>query len=142
MLVWYVRYETRSSARQSILSSALFESDSYIEKREIISTESGKEMSEFHIRFRAFADPIFRGALILTGNTRNAEKLLVKIYMKSFMLYLQAEPEISFKEWLLEIVDECFSDFKCSKPETDVKSQVKRQKALHVIASSYEPAIN
>lgn len=138
MLIWYLRYEKRGSANQSILSSALFESDRFLVKPDIMNTESGKEMSEFHVLFRPFVNPIYRGALILTGSPRSAEKLQVEIYMKAFMQYLQAEPGMNFKEWLLEIVAECFSELRSGQDKQDVKSEMKREKAMQFIVSNYE----
>ncbi len=136
MLIWYLRYEKRSSSNQSILNSALFENGSDIMKKvnkETTDTGSGKEMSDFHIHFRPFVDSIYRGALVMTGNPRNAEKLQVQIYMKAFMLYLQTNPGVNFKEWVLEIVADSFSELRNSKTKVDSNSEVKQEKAMQAI---------
>ena len=78
----------------------------------------------------------------MTGNPRSADKLQVKIYMKSFMQYLQAGSGLSFKEWLLEIVAECFSELRSGEAKQSSKSDAKREKAIQVIASKYEPIAN
>jgi hypothetical protein len=139
MLIWYLRYEKGASSNQSILSSALFEKGGDMitqVNKDPVNTRSGKEMSEFHIHFRPYVNLIYRGALIMTGNPRSAEKLQVKIYMKAFMQYLQTGSVISFKKWLLEIVTECFSELTSGQVEQDAKSEMKQEKALQLIASN------
>jgi len=145
MLIWYLRYEKRGSSNQSILNATIFENGGDMMKqvnKDPVNSSSGKEIGEFHSRFRPYVNSIYRGALIMTGNPRSADKLQVKIYMKSFMQYLQAGSGLSFKEWLLEIVAECFSEFRNGETRQDSKSDAKRQKAMHVIASNYEPIAN
>ena len=145
MLIWYLRYEKGGSSNQSILDSAMFENGGDMMKqvnKNTVTASSGKEISEFNIQFRPYVNPIYRGALIVTGNPRSADKLQVKIYMKSFMQYLQAGSGLSFKEWLLEIVAECFSELRNGEAKQNSKSDAKREKAMQVIASNYEPIAN
>ncbi len=145
MLIWYLRYEKRGSSTQSILNAAMFENGGDMMKQvnqDPVNSNSGKEISEFHSHFRPYVNSIYRGALIMTGNPRSADKLQVKIYMKSFMQYLQAGSGLSFKEWLLEIVAECFSELRNGEAKQNSKSDAKRQKAMQFIASNYEPITN
>ncbi|MGH7596407.1 MAG: hypothetical protein ACREOI_08645 [bacterium] len=70
-----------------------------------------KEISAFHTRFCPFADRLYRSALIVTGSPRSAEQLQVDVYLKAFVEYLQAGNIANFKNWLAEIVSECFSEY-------------------------------
>lgn len=76
-----------------------------------MNTLTDKEISAFHARFCPFADRLYRSALIVTGNPRSAEQLQVDIYLKAFVEYLQAGNVANFKNWLAEIVAECFGDY-------------------------------
>jgi DNA-directed RNA polymerase specialized sigma24 family protein len=69
------------------------------------------ERSAFHARFCPFANRIYRGALIVTGNPRRAEQLQVDVYLKAFVEYLLAGHITNFKSWLAELVRECFADY-------------------------------
>jgi hypothetical protein len=69
------------------------------------------ERSAFHARFCPFADRIYRGALILAGNSQSAERLQVDIYLKAFVEYLLADNIANFENWLVEIVRECFDGY-------------------------------
>jgi len=75
------------------------------------------ERSAFHARFCPFADRIYRGALIVAGNPRSAERLQVDVYLKAFVEYLQAGHVANFKNWLAEIVRECFDDYELQDGE-------------------------
>ncbi|MCG3119128.1 MAG: hypothetical protein ALAOOOJD_01459 [bacterium] len=75
------------------------------------------ERSAFHARFCPFADRIYRGALILAGNSQNAERLQVDVYLKAFVEYLLAGNIANFENWLAEIVRECFDDYELQDNE-------------------------
>jgi hypothetical protein len=70
-----------------------------------------KEISAFHTRFCPFADRLYRSALIVTGSPTNAEQLQVDVYLKAFVEYLQTGNIANFKNWLAEIVSECFAEY-------------------------------
>jgi DNA-directed RNA polymerase specialized sigma24 family protein len=72
---------------------------------------TGNERSAFHAFFCPFADHIYRGALIVTGNPGRAEQLQVDVYLKAFVEYLLAGYITNFKNWLAQIVRECFDDY-------------------------------
>jgi DNA-directed RNA polymerase specialized sigma24 family protein len=76
---------------------------------------NAKELGEFHSRFCPYADKLYRAALIVTGNPRNALKLGAEIYMKAFREYLRAERIVNFKDWLIKIVHAHFSKAKLGK---------------------------
>ena len=102
--------------------------------------KSGKtiiEISEFHALFRPYVNRIYRGALILTGNPKTAEKLQTKIYLQAFMQYLQDSDFLDFKMWLLQIVDDCFSKRKPQNSETLVKKDRAHEKAIELIAADF-----
>lgn len=71
-----------------------------------------EEISDFHDLFRPYVERIYRGALILTGHPETAERLQIAIYLKAFMAYQQSGNVLDFENWLMDIVDSCFTQFK------------------------------
>src|SRR5574341_771338 len=86
---------------------------------ENMNTLTDKEISAFHARFCPFADRVYRSALIVTGNPRSAEQLQIDVYLKAFVEYLQAGNVANFKNWLAEIVSECFGDYELYNSDMD-----------------------
>ena len=80
-----------------------------------INNMINREICDFHKLFCPFARRIFRGALIVTGGVRSAEKLQADIYMTAFIKYVQAGHVIDFKAWLVEIVEEAFLQSRARK---------------------------
>ena len=87
-----------------------------------MKTITDKETSAFHARFCPFADRIYRNALIVTGNPQNAERLQVDVYLKAFVEYLYAGTLADFKAWLVEIVRECFAEYKLEQAALQASS--------------------
>jgi hypothetical protein len=139
MLVWYILYEKRSSFDQSTLNGHFFDSQGFFVKTDTGQTaeqESEKDISEFHSQFRPYVNAIYRGALVLTASPSNAEKLQVKIYLKAFMQYQVEGPKDSFKDWLLEIVNESFSELRVWQVRPDRATILKQERAIEIIAGN------
>lgn len=74
-----------------------------------------KEAGAFHARFCPFADRLYRGALIITGNPGCAAQLQVDIYLKAFVEYLLAGRINNFNNWLAEIVRTSFAEYQLQR---------------------------
>jgi hypothetical protein len=86
-----------------------------VKKHRNVNNMIDREICDFHKLFCPFARRIFRGALIVTGSVRSAEKLQVDIYLKAFIKYVLAERVVDFETWLVKIVEELFGQSRLGK---------------------------